>query len=359
MGTTTEAARDASDARARLRATAVVVLHGGTSGEREVSLQSGRAIVAALAEPAGSPGDDGGPAAVIPVEVSADGRWLVEGRPLEARAALDALPPDALFFLGLHGGAGEDGTLQGFLTVAGRAHTGSGVAASALCMDKHRARLVFQGAGLATAPGVFVERGPAPVAEAVERDLARLPGPPWFVKPNRGGSSVQVTRVAAGAELAPSVQAVLGGGDDALVESAVAGLEVTCGVVGNRRGSLRALPVVEILPNDGRFFDYGEKYSPDGAREVCPPRLLAPAAVERVQERALRAYRAAGCDGYARVDFIVPEGAGTDAGGEPVVLELNTLPGFTARSLLPRAAAAAGQSFRELCLELCALALES
>jgi D-alanine-D-alanine ligase len=336
---------------AELARTTVVVLYGGTSTEREVSLSSGRAVLAALAPAAGVP------AALLGVEVRADGRWVVGEQALPPARALGALPEDTLFFLGLHGGDGEDGTLQGFLRSARRRHTGSGVAASSLCMDKHLSRLCFAAAGLAVAPGALVRAADAaaPSAALLAR-LGSLGAAPWYVKPNRGGSSVATTRAAGEEQLDAGLRAASAGGSDVLVESHVAGLETTCGVIGNRGGPLRALPIVEIVPHEGRFFDYEEKYGEGGAREVCPPEHLTRAAQERLAGLALDAYRAAGCDGYARIDFIVP---GDAASCEPVVLEANTLPGFTPRSLLPQAAAAAGVDFRSLCLELCALALEA
>jgi D-alanine-D-alanine ligase len=193
---------------------------------------------------------------------------------------------------------------------------------------------------------------------AFERDPGRwlervsaLPGEARVVKPRCGGSSVATTRVGAGEDLATAVGAVLATGDDCLVESAVAGVECSCGVLGNRGEPLRALPPIEIRPAAGRFFDYQQKYAADGAREVCPVESLDAAAIERVQAGAGVLFEAAGCDGYARIDFIVP------ADGEPVLLEANTLPGFTARSLLPQEAAVEGMDYRSLVLAVIEAAL--
>jgi D-alanine-D-alanine ligase len=338
----------------------VVVLAGGTSGEREVSLASGRVVAAALAD-RDDARDARGPARVLAVEIAADGRWLVEGARLEAAEALARLP-SALFFLALHGGDGEDGTLQGFLALARRAHTGSGVGASALCMDKHATRLVLSAAGLAVAPGVLVgARAWAEArAELLERALSL--GARWYVKPNAGGSSVGTRRVERQRDLAPAIEAVLAEGDAALVEAAVEGVEATCGVIGNHAAELFAPPPVEIVPHAGRFFDYEQKYSAAGAAEHCPARGLAPRTVERLRELALTAHRAARCDGYSRTDFIVPRaggGAAHDAHGEPVALEINTLPGLTERSLLPQSMHAAGFSYRDMCLAILALALDA
>ena len=324
-----------------LASTPVVVLFGGTSGEREVSLSSGRAVLAAL-------GADTPPAQLQGVEITASGTWLVGDRELRAPEAVAELPDEALYFLGLHGSPGEDGRMQAFLELCGRRYTGSGCLASATCMDKRRAREAAQAVGVKTAPARLVSRE----AWAGEVDtLLALGEGPWFVKPNCGGSSVGVTRATDPAGLRAGLAAAFEIEPDALVELAQPGLEVTCGIVGNRGDEPVLLPVVEIVPASSAFFDYEEKYSESGARESCPPEHLSAAAVARVQERALRVYRAAGCEGYARIDFLV------DGEAEPVFLESNTLPGFTPRSILPQAAAVTGVSFRELCLELCARAL--
>jgi len=328
----------------------VVVLMGGRSPEREVSLASGRAVLEAL-ESARAAGE--GPAAVIPVEIGRDGRWSVGGLPSPTLAALGALPPEAIYFLALHGGEGEDGTVQALLAQCGRAHTGSGVAASALCMDKHAARLVLAAAGLAIAPGRLVTArewagGRAGVLDA----LAPLGGEGWFVKPRRGGSSLGMHLVLAAADLPAALEDVLAG-DDALVEARVPGTEATCAVLGNRDDELRALTPVEIVPRTRAFFDYVEKYDDErGALELCPPRSLSARTCERLRVLAVRAHAAAGCDGYSRADFIVPAAEGGEGQGEPVFLEVNTLPGLTRRSLSPRAAAVEGLDFPHLCLEI-------
>jgi D-alanine-D-alanine ligase len=331
----------------------VVVLSGGSSGERAVSLRTAAAIAGALRVQ-----DGRGPAEVRAVEIGTGGGWTIDGREESAAAFLARAPRDTVFFLGLHGGAGENGTIQGLLASSGFAHTGSGVAASALCMNKHWTRLVLQAAGLTTATARLVEAGEWGVARAaVLEELARFGSDGWSVKPNCGGSSVSTFLLAADADPAAAIDAVLATGDAALVEARIRGVETTCGVLGNAAGAARALTPVEIVPHAGRFFDYEEKYSSAGADEHCPPRSLAATACERLRELALRAHRAAACDGYSRTDFIVPRDA-SGAAREPVVLEINTLPGMTDRSLLPQAAAAEGLDFRSLCLEILALALE-
>jgi D-alanine-D-alanine ligase len=333
----------------------VVVLHGGRSSEREVSLVSGAAIHESLARSE----ESGGPPLreLRSVEIDAHGAWRLEGEALSPSEALGRLPVDSVFFLGLHGGEGEDGRMQAFLEVAGRRFTGAGHAASALCMDKHLSRLTFAARGLMVPPGRKVARSEGPLDSAAIAD-SLAPGP-WFVKPVHGGSSVGTTRVESEEELAAALVVVLELGDDALVERAVHGIEVSVGVVGNRRSGLRVLPAVEILPRRGAFFDYQEKYSESGAIELCPAEHLSPEQECEVAARAQAAYLASGCDGYARVDLIVPSQPGSlEDFDEPVILEVNTLPGFTPRSLLPREARAVGVDFRSLCLEILYLALE-
>jgi D-alanine-D-alanine ligase len=269
----------------------------------------------------------------------------VGGEQLDPAAALAALSDVDVFFLALHGGAGEDGTLQGLLESAGRVYTGSGVRASALCMDKLATRGLAAACGLRTAAGVaFTPDAFAREPQAWLARIAALPGEERVVKPRCGGSSVATSLVPSGGDLQQALADVLATGDDCLVEARVEGVECSCGVLGNRGEPLRALPPIEIRPASGRFFDYQQKYAADGAREVCPVESLDAAVLGRVQARAVALYAAAGCDGYARVDFIVP------ADGEPVLLEANTLPGFTARSLLPQEAAVAGIDYRSLVL---------
>jgi len=343
--------------RAELARRPVAVLFGGSSSEREVSLWTGAGVARALAEaPQGA--EPPGPARVHAVELTPDGGWILDGTALRPLEVLAELGPRCVYFLALHGGTGEDGTLQGLLAAQGCVHTGSGVGASALCLDKHATRLVLREAGVPVAPGLRIEAAEwtRRRSELVQRCRALPPGG-WSVKPSRGGSSVATFLFDTAAELEPAIERVLATGDHAIVEQRIRGAEATCAVLGNRGGPIEALTPVEIVPKQGRFFDFEEKYSAGGAQEFCPPRTLAAATVARLAEQAVRAYRAADCDGYARIDFMIPRGA-DGAEGEPLALEINTLPGLTARSLLPQAAAVAGFSYRALCLEVLALALE-
>lgn len=351
------------DTRARLARTPIVVVMGGGSAEREVSLTSGRAAAGALRDLSGPSYDLAPP--VLEVDIAADGSsWRIEGADLEPQRALEALPQDAVFLLALHGGAGEDGRVQGFLETAGRLHTGADPQTSALCMHKHHARLVAADAGLAVAPGDFVTAGTfrADAEAAIER-LAAVPGAVRFVKHASAGSSFGVHRCTSDDELASAARSIVESGGDVLVESEVSGLETTAGLVGDGRAAA-ALPIAEIVPRGEAFFDHEQKYASEGgAIETCPPVHLPEPIAARIQDRARRAWEAFGGTGYARIDFIVPcrtsrDGVRTfEDDVEPVLLEANTLPGFTPRSLLPLAASADGVAFRELCLEVVSRAL--
>lgn len=318
-----------------LAARTVLLLVGGTSPEREVSLESGRALLEALERLQGL----GVIAGHRTIEIEADGTWTEAAWSGGALSLPDLDPESQVVLLGLHGGEGEDGTLQGALRLRGMAHTGTGVAGSALGMDKWASRLVAQAAGLTVAPGWLVR---AQADLDGEGAPASSGAGPWFVKPRRGGSSVATSRAETPQQLMDAVREVLSTGEDALVETAVEGTEVTVGILEGPEGAPRALPLVEIVPSAGRFFDFEEKYSNAGATELCPPRSLSSERCERIAELGLRGFEAHGCEGYARVDLIVPDQ------GPPVFLEVNTLPGFTPRSLLPQAAAAEGLSFHDL-----------
>lgn len=351
-------ARAATGASGSLGSPAVLaVLRGGSTGEREVSLTTGAAVGKALAERGHR---------VLDVQLAADGAsWRcgeASGSPLELFAG--CLSEVDVFWIALHGGDGEGGALQGLFETLGLVHTGSGVAASALCMDK-LASLRFLGQeGLRTAAHVLFLERPYRESEEAARGLldhARsLPGAEHglSIKPRRGGSSVATFLLGpdelAGPALAAAIEAVFDVGDDALVEARVVGVEVTCPVLDGPDGVPVALQPVEICPKPGRFFDYDEKYSEGGADEFCPPRSIDSGTIELVQKLALRAHVSSGCRGYSRTDFIIPQ---ADQDPTPVVLEVNTLPGMTPRSLFPLSASQAGLDFGELCERIAAAAI--
>jgi len=334
--------------------TSVAVVMGGVSAEREISMKSGTAVAAAL---------DPARFETRPVVVEADGAWRVGRRPFATgeRATMPAFPFETLSagravenlrergtqiaFLALHGRGGEDGIVQGLLDAIGLPYTGSGVTASALAMDKPLSRSVLRAAGIPIAEGLAgTESAWRKDRDDVLKRLAAAVGYPCFVKPAAEGSSVGVRRVARPEEMAAAVEDALAYGPRFLVEREVAGKELTCAVLGNHlEEKLIALPPIEIVARREGFFTWKEKYDSDGAEEICPPRSLTDEAVGRVREVAVASHRALACDGLTRTDMML------DAGGTPFVLEVNTIPGFTERSLVPKAAAAAGIPFPDLC----------
>ncbi|MEM9495635.1 MAG: D-alanine--D-alanine ligase [Pseudomonadota bacterium] len=289
----------------------IVVLKGGWSPEREVSLNSGAAAALALRE-----------AGYEVFEIDAD-------RDLAAR--LSEAAPDAVFNA-LHGQWGEDGCVQGLLEVMDLPYTHSGVLASSLAMDKQRAKAVFEEAGIASPPGKIVSRADAAGGHVMEA--------PYVVKPNAQGSSVGVFIVRAGdnrppAQLSSAEWAL---GDDVLVEKFIPGRELTVAVMGER-----ALCVTEITTALA-FYDYEAKYAAGGSTHVLPADVP-DEITERCLDLALRAHRALGCKGLSRADFRYDEKAGADG---VFCLEVNTQPGLTATSLAPEQAAHLGVSFPEL-----------
>ncbi|MCK6551129.1 D-alanine--D-alanine ligase [Myxococcota bacterium] len=312
----------------------IAVFSGGLSGEHDISLNSGKKVMAALAARQ--------PTSVV---IERDGRWVVDGAPQSSpAAAIDLVKTKAdVAFLALHGPFGEDGTIQGFLEVNGVPYTGSGVMASALAMDKPRTKMVYRHHGLATPEFVVASRGSwrRERASIVESVAGRC-GFPCVVKPARLGSSVGISFPKDRASLEAAIDDLLRSTDDVIVERFVRGRELTCGILAiDREDRTFALPPTEIVPGDQyEFFDYVAKYTPGATAEITPARISAEATKE-VQRQALVAHEALGCRDFSRSDFIL-----TDAG--PMILETNTIPGLTETSLLPQGAAAIGIDYATL-----------
>lgn len=256
--------------------------------------------------------------------------------------------PIDVAFIGMHGPWGEDGTLQGLLDILGIPYVGSGVLASALAMDKVMAKRVLAGAGIdVPRDAVVTLAGHARDGGAAAR-AAQGVGYPVFVKPVRQGSSFGASIVERPDELAAAVTEALRYDDRALIEEKLEGTELTVSVVGSA-DDLAALPVIEVVTQRA-FFDYKAKYDPELTQEICPARV--PDDIARVaQDVARRAHVALGCDDLSRTDMIL-------SGERMAVLEVNTIPGMTANSLLPKAARVAGIPFGQLLERLIALALE-
>jgi D-alanine-D-alanine ligase len=359
----------------------VGVLVGGASSEREISLASGkmiadhlprdrydvvvldtlalmvhnprlspemRARARALLTGAASSPPAGGSDATLPESF----REEIRSAAAQAQPATQALSPTTggpgidVAFLALHGPFGEDGTIQGFLDLVGIPYVGSGTLASAVAMDKVVAKKLLAAAGVPTPRGILLSRHDfrEDPQGATARAESLLPA---VVKPSRQGSSIGMTLVSAKEALGPALETAFSFDSRVLVEERLVGAELTVGIIGNR--DLTALPVVEIVSKKS-FFDYQAKYDPSFSEEICPARISVPE-TKAAQGRALESHRALECRGFSRVDMILtPEG--------PVVLEVNTIPGMTINSLLPKAAKVAGIPFSELLHRLVQLALE-
>ncbi len=333
----------------------IAVLHGGPSSEHDISVWSSGGVIAALRASGHR---------LTPVYVDKTGRWHVgvaqAGEMLEHSATilegaqqLVALQPD-LCFLGFHGTYGEDGRIQALLDLAGLPYTGSGVLASAAAMDKPLARRIFAGVGIPVAAAVEVQSADLRHGDvrAVATRLATELGLPVVVKVPAGGSSVGVEIPRDFEALVQSLSRLAADAELLLCEQYIAGVELTAGVLQAADGSLQALPIVEIAPKTGEFFDFTAKYQAGGSDEIVPARISAESTLQ-VQELGLRAHRALGCAGVSRTDVILR------ADGHPFVLETNTLPGLTPASLLPKAAAAAGLDYSALLARIIACAVKS
>ena len=330
----------------------VALLTGGTSVERDVALASGLQVAAALRSLRHTVHIVDLATGYVPPEHEAallPGGIGREPPPLERleelqrgmlSAGLGELPAIReadVVFIALHGGQGEDGTVQAVLDVIGVPYTGSGHLASALAMDKDLAKRIVRDNGLAVPAWVM-----APVTP---EDAQRTVDFPCVVKPSKQGSSVGLTLVKRAQDLAPAIELAGRYDDEVMVERFVPGRELTVGILGDT-----ALPVIEIVPKH-EMFDYECKYQAGMSEEICPAPIPAELAA-RTQDAALRAHRCLKLSGYSRVDFRV------GAEGEVLFLEANTLPGVTAASLIPKAARAAGISFPVFAETACRLALE-
>ncbi len=340
----------------------VAVLMGGPSPEREVSLATGRQIVAAL---------DQTRYGVLPVEITRQGKWLprrefleLPARAIEPGAAAARGRPDSsglpaasdptpltherfvedervdVAVIAMHGPYGEDGTMQGLLELLRIPYTGSGILASALAMDKLRSRQIFEWHRIPVPGYVTVTADVWRDRDHIHGQVAEQIGYPCVVKPNAVGSSLGVSIARDASSLDPAVGAAFAYGPIVLIEEYVAGTELTCGILDDPdTGRPEVLPLVEILPH-ADFYNYDAKYAEGGSDHLVPARVSAEVTAG-AQALALRAYRALGCGGMGRVDMIARD-------SDIVVLEVNTIPGMTPTSLLPDAAKAAGISFTAL-----------
>jgi D-alanine-D-alanine ligase len=328
----------------------IAVLFGGTSEERDVSVASGAQVVQAL-EAAGhdviavdtvrgvlppAEREQLLSTGVAPTQPSEDCLSLVRHDAPTFLSRTSELRQVDVVFIALHGGSGEDGTLQALLDLAGIPYTGSGHMGSAYAMDKDVSKRLFRSAGIPTPDWLMAPVSPGEVAKI---------GLPVVVKPNKQGSTVGLTVVRQGHELEPAIETAFRYDDEVMVERFVPGRELTVGIL---EGA--ALVVGEIRPKLHDIFDYASKYQPDGAEEIFPANLGAET-TSLVRGLSLEAHRAVKAGFYSRVDFRL------DESGQVWCLEVNTVPGMTKTSLLPQSAQAAGISFSELCDRICRAAV--
>lgn len=306
----------------------IQVLMGGTSSEREVSLASGSAIARGL-ERAGH-------------KVTLYDFNPAEGRDIHHLVGAPDLREADLVFIALHGGEGEDGRIQAVLELAGKPYTGSGVRASAVCMDKMISKVMLEHHGIVTPPWAYLRRkeagewrGSAPIAGL---------GMPIVVKPVDQGSTIGISIVERAGDLARAIDLALRYSDAVVFEKYIDGRELSTSIVGDE-----VFPTVEIKPKQG-FYDYERKYTKGMTEYECPAKIE-PAVARRLEADALKAYQVCGCEGFGRVDSRL------DAKGTAYFLEINTIPGMTETSLVPMAARARGLAFEALVDRIASLGL--
>jgi D-alanine-D-alanine ligase len=287
----------------------VGVLMGGLSQEREISLKSGKAILKALLEKGYQ---------AYPVDVSHDLPEVIAREKIECA------------FIALHGRFGEDGTVQALLEIMKVPYTGSGVLASALAIHKIMAKKIFLAEGIPTPSFDVLSR------EGVERNHLKSSLPlPLVIKPAREGSTIGISIVQAGEELQPALKKAGKYDEDILLETFMKGKEITVSILGDL-----PLPIIEIVPKSG-FYDFHSKYTKGETQYIIPARISREKYL-RAQEISLKAFKALGCSGFARVDLM------TDENEDPFVIDVNTIPGMTETSLFPKAAGYAGIPFEDL-----------
>lgn len=302
----------------------VALIAGGKSGEREISLASGKGAQEAL-EAAGFSVTTIDPASKENLKTLIDG-------------------PFDVAFICLHGKYGEDGTMQGFLEIIGLPYIGSDVWSSALAMDKVKSKLFYNHAEIMTPQSVtLTAKNNLSTAEIIEKV-----GLHCVVKPATEGSALGVFIVDNESDLVDALEKALAIDTEVLVETYISGDEYTVAVIGNDKPE--ALPVIQIVPTN-EFYDFESKYAPGGSQHLCPAPLPS-AETDKVQAMAVEAHKVLGCKGVSRSDFI------KDERGQFWILETNTIPGMTGTSLLPDAGRAAGIDFSQLCTRLIELALE-
>lgn len=316
----------------------VLVISGGPSSEREISLKTGEQIAKFLPRKKYDP---------YLVEITKEGKWLLRGKTSEPSLTEELslkkheFEPFDVAFIGMHGKFGEDGTIQALLGTVGIPYTGSGVLASALGMNKLKT-LEFVSKNNIRTPNFLSITFPISSSrlKILHKDIQKNIGYPCVIKPNQAGSSIGISIVKKSNDLNHALKTALKEDSVVLVEEYISGTELTCATMGNTaQTELIALPPVEIIP-EGEFFDYDSKYSSKVTQEICPARINKKITKE-LQSITTKVHELLGCDGLTRSDFILTKN------GKLYFFEINTIPGLTEGSLSPKEAAAAGFSFGE------------
>ncbi|MFA6504081.1 MAG: D-alanine--D-alanine ligase [Patescibacteria group bacterium] len=335
------------------------VICGGMSNEREVSLKSGKQVLENLDHEKYEP---------LMVEITGSGQWLLhDSEPKKALASQDDVgqqlairspfevngnldKPFDVAFLALLGKFGEDGRMQALLELIGIPYTGSGVLASALCMDKAKTQNMLASFEILM-PSFLSLNSQNYSFENVSQKVDSQIKYPCVVKPNESGSSVGISIVKSEDELKSALEKAFKEDKSVMIQQFIKGRELTCGVLGNssQNDEPQALPPVEIIAGN-EFFDYDAKYSSKQTQEICPAQID-PDMTKKLQALSAKIHVALGCDGLSRSDFILKD-------GELYFLEINTIPGMTEQSLCPKEAAAAGMSYAEFLDKLIELALK-
>lgn len=304
----------------------VAVLMGGGSAEHEISVVSGQQVIKKLNKKKFK---------ITPVLISKNNIWSTSINTLKKKKV-------DVVFIAMHGTFAEDGAIQGLLELNGFKYTGSGILASALGMDKLAFRKIIERLSLFVPKYVALGN-----KDSLNMAYKVLGSPPYFVKPNKQGSSVGASIAKTKKDLRAAVKKAFRYDDTVLIDEYIEGIELTCAVLGNENP--KALPLVEIVPKKGEFFDYNSKYTESGSDEIVPARISKTIA-NKVQNIAIKIYKEMGCRGFGRVDFILKN-------EKPYVLEINTIPGLTPMSLFPKAAMAAGITYTNLLDKVIRLAL--
>lgn len=336
----------------------IAVVAGGLSNEREVSLKTGKQIFSGLSADKYDKNL---------INIDQNGRWFLdmgEFKKIKHKTknrSLVIMHPEKgiksndlkkydLIFLALHGKFGEDGKIQSILDLLDIKYTGSGVLASALCMNKEKTMSFLRGSGIKTPKFLFFSDKDKIDLELIDQKINEKIKYPCVVKPNESGSSIGISIVKSFVELKKSVEMAFLEDSSILIEEFIGGREFSCGVLGNsNKTELLALPPVEII-SDNDFFDYNAKYFSKNTQEICPANISLKD-TEKIQNIAKKAHEILGCEGLTRSDFILK-------GKEFYFLEINTLPGLTEQSLCPKEAKATGMSFEEFLDEQIKLAIQ-